>query len=68
MPQIKRATHLVGRKRPSLTNLKTKTSVCFDIIAPLGRRLFTINYRRALPYAMIFCPFRALMQRIYVAH
>ncbi|MDR1924835.1 MAG: hypothetical protein LBQ66_10715 [Planctomycetaceae bacterium] len=30
----------------------------------MGRRLFTINYRRALPYAMIFCPFRALMQCI----
>ncbi|MDR1924005.1 MAG: hypothetical protein LBQ66_06495, partial [Planctomycetaceae bacterium] len=22
--------------------------------------LFIINYRRALPYAMIFCPFRAM--------
>ncbi|MDR1925656.1 MAG: hypothetical protein LBQ66_14900, partial [Planctomycetaceae bacterium] len=35
-----------------------------DIIAPLGRRLFTIHYRRALPYAMIFCPFRALIHCI----
>ncbi|MDR1923909.1 MAG: hypothetical protein LBQ66_06010, partial [Planctomycetaceae bacterium] len=38
-----------------------KTSAWSDIVAPLGRRLFIINYRRALPYAMIFCPFRALI-------
>ncbi|MDR1923200.1 MAG: hypothetical protein LBQ66_02405 [Planctomycetaceae bacterium] len=37
-----------------ILKLKTKTSVWSDIVAPLGRRLFAINYRRALPYAMIF--------------
>ncbi|MDR1924216.1 MAG: hypothetical protein LBQ66_07570 [Planctomycetaceae bacterium] len=30
----------------------------------MGRRLFIINYRRALPYAMIFCPFRVLIHCI----
>ncbi|MDR1923490.1 MAG: hypothetical protein LBQ66_03865 [Planctomycetaceae bacterium] len=30
----------------------------------MGRRLFTIHYRRAFPYAMIFCPFRALIHCI----
>ncbi|MDR1924945.1 MAG: hypothetical protein LBQ66_11290 [Planctomycetaceae bacterium] len=30
----------------------------------MGRRLFIINYRRAMPYAMIFCPFRALIHCI----
>ncbi|MDR1925392.1 MAG: hypothetical protein LBQ66_13560 [Planctomycetaceae bacterium] len=35
---------------------------------PRWGRLFTINYRRALPYAMIFCPFRALRQCIDKRH